>query len=362
VPRTPSPARATIIDVARECGVATSTVSRAFLHPGRVSAATAERVFEVAERLGYQPHPIARALPSGRTLMLALLVPDVTNPYYFNLIRGAERQAAAAGYTTVLMDTEESGDLEARHLERIVPVVDGVVFASSRQSDQAVAGYLARRRLVAVNRQIPGVPSVVQDTMSGFRQAVEHLVSLGHRSLVYVAGPRSSWLDGRRFRAVQSAGRRLGVLVARTGPFPPSIEGGFAAADAVSNAVALSGATAALAYNDLMAIGLLRRLADRGLRVPGDLSVVGCDNIFGADFCQPALTTLDSPAERAGQVAVDLLLHELGTSRHPAARPGTGGPAAPAPAAAPEDLARRRVLLPAHLVIRDSTGPPRPHR
>jgi DNA-binding LacI/PurR family transcriptional regulator len=361
VPRTPSPAspaRATIIDVARECGVATSTVSRAFLHPGRVSAATAERVFEVAERLGYQPHPIARALPSGRTLMLALLVPDVTNPYYFNLIRGAERQAATAGYTTVLMDTEESGELEARHLERIVPVVDGVVFASSRQSDQAVASYLARRRLVAVNRQIPGVPSVVQDTMSGFRQAVEHLVSLGHRSLLYVAGPRSSWLDGRRFRAVQSAGRRLGVAVARTGPFPPSIEGGSAAADAV----AMSGATAALAYNDLLAIGLLRRLADRGLRVPADISVVGCDNIFGADFCQPALTTLDSPAERAGQVAVDLLLHELGTARRPAPRSGADpGATAPVPAAVPAELARRQVLLPAHLVIRDSTGPPQ-HR
>jgi LacI family transcriptional regulator len=157
-------------------------------------------------------------------------------------------------------------------------------------------------------------------------------------------------LDGRRFRAVQSAGRRLGVRVDRTGAFPPSIEGGFAAADAVANAIALSGATAALAYNDLMAIGLLRRLADRGLRVPGDVSVVGCDNIFGADFCQPALTTLDSPAERAGQVAVDLLLQELGRRTD-----------VTQPAVTPDAIARRQVLLPAHLVIRDSTGPPQ-HR
>ncbi len=330
---TPDPlARPTIKDVARESRVAASTVSRAFLHPGRVNPVTADRIFAVAEQLGYRPNPVARALPSGRTLMLALLVPDVTNPFYFHIIRGAERRAAAAGYTTVLADTEESAEVEERHLERLVPMVDGVVFATSRMPDRSLAGHVSRRHMVLINREAGDAPSVVLDTITGFKQAAEHLVSLGHRSLMYVAGPRSSWSDARRWRAVQAAGRRLGVPVSRIGPFAPAVAGGAAAADAI----VMAKATAVLAYNDLLAIGVLRRLIDRGLRVPADVSVVGCDNIFGSDLCQPALTTLDSPAEEAGRVAVDLLLGAL----------GAGGTAA-----------RQHVLLPTHLLIRGSTGP-----
>lgn len=324
--------RPTIKDVARESRVAPSTVSRAFLHPGRVNPATAERIFAVADQLGYRPNPMARALPSGRTFMLALLVPDVTNPFYFQIIRGAERRAAAAGYTTVLADTEESAEAEERHLGRLLPMVDGIVFATSRMPDRDLAEQVAGRELVLINREVDGLPSVVLDTAMGFGQAAEHLVSLGHRSLVYVAGPRSSWSDARRWRAVHAAGRRLGVPVSRVGPFAPTVAGGAAAADAA----VLAEATAVLAYNDLLAVGVLRRLTDRGLRVPAEVSVVGCDNIFGSDLCQPALTTVDSPAEEAGRVAVDLLLGSLGAG-------GTSG--------------RRHVLLPTHLLIRGSTGP-----
>jgi LacI family transcriptional regulator, repressor for deo operon, udp, cdd, tsx, nupC, and nupG len=322
----------TITDVARECGVAPSTVSRAFSHPGRVNAHTAERILQTAERMGYRPNPIARALPSGRTLMLALLVPDVTNPFFSEMIRGAERQADAAGYTLVLADTDESPEMEAVHIDRLGRMVDGVIVGTSRLPSERLAGFAQRYPLVLVNRDVGEVPSVVIDTPRGMIQEAEHLASLGHRSVAYLAGPRASWADRNRWRALQSSGRRLGLTMTRLGPFAPTIAGGTAAAEAV----VVSGATAVIAYNDLLAIGATRRLLNRGLRVPGDISVLGCDDIFGADLCHPALTTLAAPIQDAGRVAVSLLLESLAASGR----------------------ARRRVVLPTMLVVRESTGSP----
>jgi LacI family transcriptional regulator len=321
--------------VARACGVAPSTVSRAFSHPGRVNAQTAERILQTAERLGYRPNPIARALPSGRTLMLALLVPDVTNPFFSEMIRGAERQAGAAGHTLVLADTDESPEMEAVHLDRLSRMVDGVIVGTSRLPNERIAGFAQRFPLVLVNREIGEVPSVVIDTARGMIQEAEHLASLGHRSVAYLAGPPASWADRNRWRALQSSGRRLGLTMTRLGPFAPTVAGGAAAADAVVN----SGATAVIAFNDLLAIGTTRRLLARGLQVPGDISVVGCDDIFGADFCQPALTTLAAPIQDAGRAAVMLLLDTLAPTPHHVVR---------------------RIVLPTVLIVRESAGPPRP--
>ena len=135
----------TLQDVAREAGVAVSTVSRALTQPERVSPPTRARVQEVARRLGYRPNRIARAVVSGRTQMLAVLVPDITNPHHFGLIRGAEERARAADRTLVLGDTRGDPGLEADHLDRLGSVVDGIVLASSRLPD-ADLRELARRR------------------------------------------------------------------------------------------------------------------------------------------------------------------------------------------------------------------------
>jgi LacI family transcriptional regulator len=162
------------------------------------------------------------------------------------------------------------------------------------------------------------------DTADGMRQALEHLVSLGHREIAYVSGPERSWANAARWRALGDAALTHGIEVRRIGPFAPRRESGAAAADALLN----SGASAAIAFNDLLAIGMLGRLAERGVRVPEQLSIVGCDDIFGADFCHPALTTVTTPLEQAGRVAVTLLLGER----------------------------RDGVLLPTHLTIRASTG------
>src|SRR5437868_6165844 len=120
----------TLTDVAREAAVAVSTASRALADPDRVNVRTREHVQEVARRLGYRPNRLARALPTGRTGMLAILVPDITNPHHFGLLRGAEAQARAAGSTLVIADTQESAELEAAHLDRLGSSVDGFVLAS----------------------------------------------------------------------------------------------------------------------------------------------------------------------------------------------------------------------------------------
>lgn len=322
---------ATINEVASACGVSISTVSRALSRPEQVNATTRERVLATARAMDYQPSTAARSLMSGRTMVLGLLVPDITNPFYFGLIRGAQSQATARGYQQVLVDTEESVELEARQIRTSDKTTDGLVLAASRLSDEALRSAAEKVPLVTINRSTVGVGSVVIDTPAGMAQAVDHLASLGHRDIAYLAGPRSSWSNARRWRSIQLSGRRAGVATRRLGPFPPTREAGAAAADAAVHA----GVTAVVAFNDLIALGVLGRLAARGLSVPGDMSVVGCDDIFGADFCHPPLTTLCAPAEQAGRVAVDMLLERL----------------QPVPAPV------RSHVVPAVLTVRGSTGP-----
>lgn len=324
----------TIHDVARAAGVSISTVSRALSRPDRVNGGTREVVLRAADELGYQPSPQARSLLSGRSDTVMLVLPDVTNPFFFGLIRGVQRQAAEAGYTQVVVDTDESVETETTQLLAARKSVDGVVLAASRLDDAALARAAERVPLVAINRSVAGVGSVVIDTPAAVREAVTHLAALGHTEIAYLGGPIGSWSGNRRRRAVLAGARHLGLRAVLLGSHPPTREGGTAATAAVQAA----GVTAVLAFNDLQAIGLLAGLAAAGVRVPTDLSVVGCDDIFGADFVSPALTTLAAPVEQAGRLATTLLLERL------------GGPAGPRPAV-------RTEKLPARLVVRGSTGP-----
>ena len=182
----------TLRDVAREAGVAVSTVSRALSNPERVAVTTREEIQEVVRRLGYRPNRIAQALPTGRTGMLAVLLPDITNPHQFGLVRGAEAQARAAGATLVLADTQEGPELEAAHVNRLESAVDGFVLASSRLPEPDLRALAERRPLALFNRRVEGLPSVATDSADGSRQVVEHLVALGHRSIAYLAGPSAS--------------------------------------------------------------------------------------------------------------------------------------------------------------------------
>ncbi|GGV18030.1 LacI family transcriptional regulator [Actinomadura cremea] len=325
----------TIYDVAKAAGVAASTVSRAYARPGRVNAATAERIRRVAAELGYRVTPPASAAPDGRTSMLALVVSDVTNPFYAEIIRGAESAAAQAGYVLLLIDAQESDRLERSSLKRALPGVEGVVLAGTRLPDSAIRMAATQRPVVVLNRDVADVPSIVLDDPCGMRLAAEHLAGLGHRALVYVAGPEASWADGMRWRSLREAAAGLGRRVQRIGPFPPTIGGGRAAAVALR----ADRPTAVVTYNDQLAIGLLLGLQADGVRIPEDTSVIGFDDIFPARIVTPGLTTVAAPLRVQGRTAVSAVLSHRGA---PAAR--TGGP----------------MTLPVRLVRRASTArPPR---
>jgi DNA-binding LacI/PurR family transcriptional regulator len=322
----------TINDIAAVTGVAASTVSRALSRPGRVNVVTRQRIEAAARELNYIPNSQARALTSGRTRTVAVLVSDVTSPFYGGIIRGAGLELKAADYAQLLIDTEDSGEMETQMLHRMRRSVDGAVLTSSRLPERALVNLAVEVPLVTINRNVPGLQSVMIDTPAGICQAVEHLASLGHRDIVYVSGPEKSWPNEARWHAMRATAARLGLNTRRTTRFTAERATGSAAADAVIN----TRATACVVFNDLLAIGMLGRLRERGVRVPADLSIVGCDDIFGADFCDPPLTTLTTPIERAGRVAVAMLLSRL-TQR----------------------AARRLVILPTHLTVRRSTGPRR---
>lgn len=325
--------RATITDVAREAGVAASTVSRTFTNPGRVNAATRDHVLEVADRLGYAPNPAARALESGRTNTLALLVPDITNPFFSGVIKGAERAAVASGRTLVLADTQESAATEAHIIRRLGPAVDGFVLAAARMPDDELRRIADLDAVTLVNRAIRGISCVVADYEAGTRQIVDHLASLGHRSLLFLGGPPESWSGARRWAGLQAAAQAHDIAVRRFGPYSPTLGGGAAAADA---AVA-AGATAVVCHNDMLAIGVLRRMRGRGVSVPEHVSVVGFDNIFGSDLCQPSLTTLAERTEDAGARAIEMLARQ----------------------AYERVVVADELVLPTQLVVRESTGPAR---
>lgn len=294
VPRAP-----TIYDVAEAAGVAPSTVSRAFSRPGRVRAETATRIHEIAAELGYRANPLARALQNGRTSTIALVVSDVTNPVFFGIIRGVEAAAAGAGYAMLLADTQESETLERTLLDRLLQGVDGVVLASSRLSDRTIRTVATQRPVVVLNRIVPGTRCVVPDTESGVSAALRHLSDFGHRSVTYLAGPEASWADGIRWRSVLDTAGEIGLKANRLGPFVPTMAAGVAAADEVMR----QSPTAVLAYNDLLAIGLIRGLGQLGVSVPDQVNVIGFDNVFGSDFCTPPLTTVAAPLRGMGTTA-----------------------------------------------------------
>jgi DNA-binding LacI/PurR family transcriptional regulator len=323
----------TIYDVARAAGVAPSTVSRTFARPGRVNSETAARIRAVAEELGYRANPVARALSTSRTQMIALIVSDVTNPFYAPLIRGAQAAAAEAGFVVLLEDAQESSQVERHALERVLPVVEGIVIGSSRMSDSAIRTIAKQTAMVVLNRAVADVPSVVTDNPRGMRRAAEHLGELGHTTITYVAGPEASWADGVRWRALREAGHELELGARRIGPFAPTVGGGVRAAAELAAQSPVP--TAAVAYNDLMAIGLIRGLEQAGLRVPDDVSVVGFDDILVSQLVSPPLTTVAAPIHTMGLTAARNLLAII-----KGAKAATG----------------EAFVLPAKLVVRGSTA------
>nr|BFE58156.1 LacI family DNA-binding transcriptional regulator [Dactylosporangium thailandense] len=321
----------TIKDVARAAGVSASTVSRALASPDLVRADTRLRVRQAVAALGYHPNRAARGLITGRTGNLGLLVPDLANPFFPGVVKGVQARAREFDYAVFLADTDEDPAAEAGLVRNLSKQVDGIVLCSPRMSEDEVRALTGDTPIVLLNRRVGRVPSVTVNSVGGLRHAVGHLSALGHRRVAYVPGPKASWSNRERLRALRQVTAAAGVDLVETGNAVPNFAGGVAAADQVL----ATGATAVFGYNDLVAIGMLSRFAARGVAVPGRISVMGFDDIVLSEMVSPALTTLAQPKEQTGRAGVDLLLQLLEDPAHPI----------------------RRRELESHLMVRDSTGP-----
>ncbi|MFI5840395.1 LacI family DNA-binding transcriptional regulator [Catenuloplanes sp. NPDC051500] len=338
---------ATIRDVARASGVHISTVSRTFSAPHLVNPDTRSRVLACAETLGYRPNRAARALITGRTHNMGLIVADIANPFFPPLIKAAESQARQRDYHIFVADTNEDPAAEEELVHALAKQVDGILLCSPRMSNSLIEQLSREVPLVVINRQVTGLPSVVMDVGQGARLAIEHLISLGHRDLALLSGPRGSWTSREIRRSATTAARTGNAELTVLGPNPPTERGGQTMAEQVRRAEV----TAVLAYNDLMAIGLMEGLDSLGIAVPAEVSVVGIDDITLSRLTRPKLTTVATPAGAAGRAAVDMLLQQDGSW------PGRVGRGATGTVPVDDRRTTAQVTLQTQLVIRDSTGP-----
>jgi DNA-binding LacI/PurR family transcriptional regulator len=325
----------TILDVARAAGVSASTVSRALSRSPLVTEATRERVEHSARELGYEPNRAARQLVTGRTHNLGLIVPDLANPFFPGIVKGVQARAHQSDHSVFVADTDEDPKAEVRLASTLAKQVDGIILCSPRMAADQMHELAAGTAVVVMNRRVDGLAWVTTDNAGGIRQAANHLAALGHRRIAYVAGPANSWSSAERLDGLRRSTADLGVELVEFGCFAPVFSSGEAAADLVLAA----GTTAVMAYNDLVALGLLSRFAARGVDVPAQVSVIGYDGIAISAMCSPALTTVVIPQERAARAAVDMLMSLLGLER------GAGGAEA------------TEVELETQLVVRASTGP-----
>ncbi|TDD05670.1 LacI family transcriptional regulator [Nonomuraea deserti] len=296
---------ATIKDVARACGVHVSTVSRTFSAPHLVNPATRSRVLAAADDLGYRPNRAARALTTGRTFNMGLIVADIANPFFPPLIKAAQAQARGRDYHVFVADTDEDPRVEEELIRTFTKQVDGVLLCSPRLSNRMIERLAEDVPFVVVNRRIKGMPSVLMNVAQGAKHALEHLTGLGHRRIALVSGPIGSWTSNE-MQGVAAEAPGLGLIF--FGPNQPTEAGGLA----VAADVAACGATAVLAYNDLVALGLIEGLSAMEIGVPDQVSVIGFDDILPGRLNRPKLTTVAMPAAAAGRMAVDLLLQSGG--------------------------------------------------
>ena len=321
-------------DLARAAGVSKSTVSRAFSRPEMLDPGTVARISGVAARLGYVPNRAARGLSTGRHGNIAMIVPDIANPFFPPLIRAAQTEADRSEFCVFLGNSDEEPVLEDRLVSRFLGQVEGLILVASRLPEDRIRAHAERCPLVLVNRDVAAIPRILIDSGPAVGAAVGHLHDLGHRRIAYVSGPAISWSDGQRRAAVVAAAARLNVGLSILSVIKPTYETG----RAIASDVVASGASAAIAFDDVTAHGLMAGLGDLKLRVPDDVSVVGCDDVLGAQTT-PALTTVSTSSRDAGRDAVALLLERL--------------------AAGPEHAPRK--VLKTGLVVRQSSGPGPPH-
>jgi LacI family transcriptional regulator, galactose operon repressor len=319
------------------------TVSRALNEQTRalVNPETAERVLRAAEQLGYQPNPIARGLKTNRSFTVGVVIPDLTNPLFPPIMRGIEDRLAEAGYTALIVNTDNDADRERSQIAAMrARQVDGFIAATARLDHELLAEAGAGGTpLVLVNRSFEdgSVAAVTVDDREGIRLAVEHVAALGHQQIGHLAGPQSISTGHRRYLGFVDAMRAAGLQVPDGAvSFAAALtesEGARACAELLERQPQV---TAVVAGNDLLAIGCYDTLAALGLGCPEGVSIVGFNDMPFVDRLRPPLTTVRVPQREIGTAAADLLLQQLSDPSQPA----------------------REILLEPSLVVRASTGPP----
>ena len=334
-------APATIRDVADRAGVSTATVSRVLAGIGNPKPDTAAAVMRAVEQLGYRPSGVARSLRMKRTRTLGLIVTDIQNPFFPELVQAADSAARGLNYSIILGSAAYDENRAMHYLDLMVDRrVDGLIIASSQLSEESWQWLLASPvPVVVVNAEPSGlpVPVITSDNVGGTRLAVEHLVGLGHRRIAYIRGFEGFTADLPRFegfrRACADAGIPDSALVEIRG------DGQFEGGERATAALLAAGSdiTAIVCHNDVTAIGAMRAIRAAGKRVPADISVVGCDDIAAAAWVVPALTTVAQQKAEMGAMAVQRLAAALDD-------PDAGGEA-------------ETIRIPMVLRVRESTGP-----
>lgn len=313
----------TLADVAVEAGVHPSTVSRVLSRPQLIGEPTRTAVHAAIDKLGYTPNRAARQLAGGRTGTIGVLVPDITNPFFAQVVRSVQQGCRRNGLTMLLADTEQREADELLEARALVGSVDGFVVCSPVAAADKWLQVIGDAPLVFVNRRAKGVASVALDQEAIIELGVTHLRAAGHRSIAVVRGPVAYWSGRERDRVI----RRLPDLLS-LGPVRPTFEAGIA----LANDLMALGVTGVLAFNDVQALGIVAGYRAAGRSVPRDLSVVGSDDIAAAAMSDPPLTTVAAPVQQLGDAAFDLIAELLAGSTE-----------------------RKEITLPVTLTVRAST-------
>jgi DNA-binding LacI/PurR family transcriptional regulator len=332
-----------IKDVARLAGVSTATVSHVINHTRFVSEETIQKVQAAIESLNYTPNVHARSLASGRSRILGLIISDINNPFFPELVKSIEEKASAHGYDVILSNTNYDPKRTVACVQRMLEQnVRGVAIMTS-EMDMSLSHRLAAKNVAVVFLDVgsvgPHMSNINVNYEKGIREGVEHLLALGHRRIAYLSGPPHLKSAARRRAAFAKIMKKYQTSLHTTpfiyeGDFKTT--GGQRAAAEILRLKPMP--TAIVSGNDLMAIGALRELKSAGLRVPQDVSVIGFDDISFAALSEPQLTTIITPRAEIGEAAVEALIHMIKA----------------------EDNVGREFKVSTQLVVRESSGAARP--
>jgi LacI family transcriptional regulator len=310
--------RVTMADVAKYAGVTKTTVSRVLNNKGEISPKTREKVLKAVEHLGYRRSRIARGLATDQTFLLGLIVPSISNEFFTEIVRGAEDTAWENDYKILLCNTEGDWVREEGMFLFLEDIqVDGIVVCAPRLPEERLVPLVEQfQNVVVVNgqgiawRELAG--AIETDDAEGMKQAVSHLISGGRRHLTYLGGPPDARVSTERYHgfvnALQAAGYTPNPAWHAT-CHPANLNGGYEAFKQLRPV--LSEIDGLVCFNDLVAAGAVRACAEMGLRVPDDVAITGCDDIQLATLVQPSLTTLQTPKQDIGALAINMLLERI---------------------------------------------------